>query len=104
VIVPDGWTPVTTPPAVSAPDWEPDPCGNFLIALEGEAIVAAHATTESGPTGRRFTGRTAAEVYRAIVAAGLVSRLDHAAYLGAELARAEMALRAQRPYRQDEAL
>ena len=82
--------------------WTPDPRGNFLIALEDGQLVAAHATTTGGPTGHRFVGRTAAEVYRAIVAAGLVSQLDHAAYLGAELARAEVALRAALPYRQDE--
>jgi tetrahydromethanopterin S-methyltransferase subunit A len=82
--------------------WTPDPRGNFLIALEGGQLVAAHATTTGGPTGYRFVGRTAVEVYRAIVAAGLVSQLDHAAYLGAELARAEVALRAALPYRQDE--
>jgi tetrahydromethanopterin S-methyltransferase subunit A len=82
--------------------WTPDPRGNFLIALEDGQLVATHATTTGGPTGHRFVGRTAAEVYRAIVAAGLVSQLDHAAYLGAELARAEVALRAALPYRQDE--
>jgi hypothetical protein len=84
--------------------WTPDPRGNFLIALEDGQLVASHATTTGGPTGQRFVGRTAAEVYRAILAAGLVSQLDHAAYLGAELARAEVALRAALPYRQDEPL
>src|SRR5262249_54962239 len=60
---------------------QPDPRGNFLIAVAAGEIVAAHATTTGGPTGRRFTGRTAAEVYGAILGADLVSRLDHAAYL-----------------------
>ena len=35
---------------------------------------------------------------------GLVSRLDHAAYLGGELAKAEVALRVGRDYVQDAAL
>src|SRR5581483_7773966 len=82
----------------------PDPLGNFLIAVAAGEIVAAHATTTGGPTGQRFVGRAAADVYRAIIAAGLVSQLDHAAYLGAELARAEIALRAGLPYRQDSPL
>jgi hypothetical protein len=101
----------STPPSrrakagrVARSSWSPDPGGNFLIALEDAQLVATHATTTGGPTGQRFVGRTAAEVYRAILAAGLVSQLDHAAYLGAELARAEVALRAALPYRQDEPL
>jgi tetrahydromethanopterin S-methyltransferase subunit A len=35
---------------------------------------------------------SAADGYASVLAAGLVSRLDHAAYLGRELARAEHAL------------
>jgi tetrahydromethanopterin S-methyltransferase subunit A len=72
--------------------------------VDGQQLVVAHATTTGGPTGQRFLGRSAAEVYRAILAAGLVSRLDHAAYLGAELARAEVAARLGLPYRQDRPL
>jgi Tetrahydromethanopterin S-methyltransferase, subunit A/Domain of unknown function (DUF4346) len=84
--------------------FHPDPRGNFLIAVGDGQIIAAHATTTGGPTGQRFAGRTAAAVYGAILAAGLVSQLDHAAYLGAELARAELALHLGVPYRQDRPL
>jgi tetrahydromethanopterin S-methyltransferase subunit A len=111
VLVPEGWVPPPLEsfasdraPSDASTRWEPDPCGNFLIAVDGEQIVAAHATTTEGPTGHRFVGRNAADVYRAILDAELVSRLDHAAYLGAELARAEVALRAHLPYRQDRPL
>jgi tetrahydromethanopterin S-methyltransferase subunit A len=45
----------------------------------------------------------ATDGYTSVLAAGLVSRLDHAAYLGRELARAEHALRSGTPYRQDAA-
>jgi tetrahydromethanopterin S-methyltransferase subunit A len=45
----------------------------------------------------------ATDGYTSVLAAGLVSRLDHAAYLGRELARAEHALRSSTPYRQDAA-
>jgi tetrahydromethanopterin S-methyltransferase subunit A len=104
-LVPAGWQPPADAPGPTGLPargaWEPDPLGNFLITIEDGQIVAVHTTTCGGPTGRRFAGRTAAAVYRAILAAGLVSRLDHAAYLGAELARAEIALRAGLPYRQD---
>jgi tetrahydromethanopterin S-methyltransferase subunit A len=45
----------------------------------------------------------ATDGYTSVLAAGLVSRLDHAAYLGRELARAEHALRSGIRYRQDAA-
>jgi tetrahydromethanopterin S-methyltransferase subunit A len=40
----------------------------------------------------------------ALIEWGLVSRLDHAAYMGRELLKAEVALRSRLAYRQDEAL
>ncbi|MEM3426463.1 MAG: DUF4346 domain-containing protein, partial [Thermoproteota archaeon] len=43
-------------------------------------------------------------LYRRILNENLVSRLDHAAYLGKELTRAEIALREGKPYVQDKAL
>jgi dihydropteroate synthase len=46
-------------------------------------------------------GKTAEQVYGQIVGSGLVSRLDHAAYLGSELAKAEIALRTGKEYIQD---
>jgi tetrahydromethanopterin S-methyltransferase subunit A len=45
----------------------------------------------------------ATDGYTSVLALGLVSRLDHAAYLGRELARAEHALRSGIRYRQDAA-
>ncbi len=49
-------------------------------------------------------GETADGVYAKIVELGLVSRLDHAAYLGSELAKAGVALRTGKEYVQDGAL
>jgi tetrahydromethanopterin S-methyltransferase subunit A len=43
-------------------------------------------------------GRVAAELYYPAIEKGLISRLDHAAYLGRELARAERALQNGGPY------
>jgi tetrahydromethanopterin S-methyltransferase subunit A len=48
-------------------------------------------------------GRAAAELYYPAIEQGLISRLDHAAYLGRELARAERALESGAPYVQDAA-
>jgi tetrahydromethanopterin S-methyltransferase subunit A len=46
---------------------------------------------------------SATDAYTSVLADGLVSRLDQAAYLGRELARAEHALQAGTGYRQDAA-
>ncbi len=46
----------------------------------------------------------ATDGYTSVLAAGLVSRLDHAAYLGRELARAEHTPPAGTRYQQDAAL
>jgi dihydropteroate synthase-like protein len=46
-------------------------------------------------------GRTAEDIYVKIVQLGLVTRLDHAAYLGSELAKAEVALKIGKDYVQD---
>ena len=48
--------------------------------------------------------RNAEEAYRAAIAHHMVSKLDHAAYLGYELAKAELALNLNRSYVQDEPL
>jgi len=48
-------------------------------------------------------GSTAAEVYMPAIGHRLASRLDHAAYLGRELARAEHALSSGECYIQDAA-
>ena len=46
-------------------------------------------------------GRSPAALYATIIERNLISRLDHAAYLGRELARAERALDTGEPYVQD---
>jgi len=84
-----------------------DPKGIFRIALdrlEGN-IVAMHFT--SGAMDKPVTvvkGKTAEGVYSKILEMCLVARLDHAAYLGSELSKAEIALRTGKEYIQDSAL
>jgi tetrahydromethanopterin S-methyltransferase subunit A len=48
-------------------------------------------------------GRSAAEVYMTAIERGLLTRLDHAAYLGRELARAEQSPSSGTRYVQDAA-
>ncbi|HJJ38779.1 MAG TPA: dihydropteroate synthase [Methanocorpusculum sp.] len=71
-----------------------DPCGNFRIGLEDGKITAVR-------NGHAIRGDTAEEVFAAILAEGGVSLLDHAAYLGKELYKAELALRFGRSFEQD---
>lgn len=49
-------------------------------------------------------GASAEDIANTIIKRGLLSRLDHAAYLGRELAKAETALNLSIPYKQDETL
>jgi tetrahydromethanopterin S-methyltransferase subunit A len=75
-------------------DFVPDPKGYFLIEpnLQTKEMVVTHYET-SGKATQKIRGRTAEELYHTIMRMGLVSRLEHAAYMGRELARAEVAIR-----------
>jgi len=74
-----------------------DETGSFRIFLSGGLIVA-----QNGPVSIR--GENARDLVNTLVDMGLVRRLDHAAYLGRELQKAETALRLGRDYVQDEPL
>ena len=84
-----------------------DPQGVFRIMVDrnAETIVALHfATVEADKPSKIIKGKTAEAVYAKIVETGLVTRLDHAAYLGSELAKAEVALKTGKEYIQDRTL
>lgn len=81
-----------------------DPAGYFVVYVErSEARLLLEHYTNEGVLDLIIEGRRAAELYTAAIDRGLISRLDHAAYLGRELARAEEALAKGRPYVQDAA-
>lgn len=71
-----------------------DPCGNFRIGIENGRIVAVI-------NGRAYCGTSWADIFHTIQERDDVSLLDHAAYLGAELFKAELALRFGRSFEQD---
>jgi dihydropteroate synthase-like protein len=81
--------------------------GLFKIAVDrvNETVVALHfsALQAEKPT-VIIKGKTAEGIYAKIVEMGLVTRLEHAAYLGSELAKAEVALRTSKEYIQDSQL
>jgi dihydropteroate synthase-like protein len=84
-----------------------DPHGVFRIVVDrnAETIVALHfATPKANKPSNIIKGKTAEAVYAKIVETGLVTRLDHAAYLGSELAKAEIALHTGKEYIQDSPL
>jgi dihydropteroate synthase-like protein len=77
--------------------WEMDPAGSFRIGVAKGRIVVRHDSAT-------LVGISARDLLAEIVDRGLVTRLDHAGYLGRELERAETALRLGRSYSQDEPL
>lgn len=81
-----------------------DPKGYFVIfadSLHG-SLTLEHYTNE-GVLDTRIEGGSATELYLTAIEEQLVSRLDHAAYLGRELTRAEECLKTFSPYIQDAA-
>ncbi|MBZ0252324.1 MAG: DUF4346 domain-containing protein, partial [Candidatus Methylomirabilis sp.] len=80
----------------------PDPEGYFVVYADRarRALVLEHYRKD-GVLDALLEGRSAAELYTPTIERGLLSRLDHAAYLGRELARAEHALAESVPYVQD---
>jgi len=81
-----------------------DPAGYFILYPDQrhQRLMLEHYSNK-GVLTRRFTATSAASMYVTVINAELISRLDHAAYLGRELARAEYALRTGERYIQDRA-
>ncbi len=82
---------------------EHDPAGFFVVLVDrdGDRIMVEHYQV-GGALAHRIVGPDAESLCGALLEWGLVSRLEHAAYLGRELAKAEIALRKQLDYVQDE--
>jgi dihydropteroate synthase-like protein len=84
-----------------------DPCGVFRVMVdrEGSAIVALHYSSNTAKAASAAVRDSSAEAVMAeVLKRKLVSSLDHAAYLGAELTKAEAALRTGKDYVQDKPL
>ena len=86
-------------------EWRLDPKGSFRIGIcevEGDDDRKIYA--EHVPTGKRVVGSSARAVMDTILRLELVSVLEHVSYLSRELTKAELALRLDRGYEQDETL
>lgn len=84
-----------------------DPHGEFRILLDrnNEDIIALHfPNSQVEKPSNIVKGKTAKSVYTKIIQMGLVTRLDHSAYLGSELAKAEVALKTGKEFIQDNVL
>ena len=99
---PDGPLPENAVMAKASKNWRVDPAGPIRIWIvpdrvrgNGGLIVAEHEKAS-------VTGKSAGEIMNTLLELELVTRLDHAAYLGRELERAELALRFNRSYAQDD--
>jgi hypothetical protein len=81
-----------------------DPAGYFVIHVDRRArrLLLEHYSNDGRLTAV-IHGRHPAELTAVAIERGLLSRLDHAAYLGRELARAEAALAPGEPFVQDAA-
>jgi dihydropteroate synthase-like protein len=76
----------------------------YIDRTEGVLVAVHYTSLEMTKPINIFKGKTADSLYTKIVAMGLVSKLDHAAYLGSELSKAEITLRTGKEYIQDKKL
>jgi len=90
-----------------------DPKGFFHIYVDKkkDEIVVEHyesvkkedsKVTATGKVNKKYRGDDAQKLYRRVLADDVVSLMDHASYLGYELGKAEVALRNNLDYTQDE--
>ena len=87
-----------------APRTIADPAGYLIVHADAarQLLVIEHYRND-GLLTAVIEAASATDGYTSVLAAGLISRLDHAAYLGRELARAKHALHSGARYRQDAA-
>ncbi len=86
-------------------DWVMDPKGYFLIRINNKIrkLELGHCR-RNNEIEILITGETPQEIYFTACQMGLLSRLDHAAYIGKELEKAFTALELGIEYVQDSSL
>lgn len=86
-------------------DWIKDPKGYFLIRVnKTEKIIELGFCKENNIIDVVIKGKIPQEIYYTAVKKGLLSRTEHAAYLGKELEKAYLALKYNLDYVQDKEL
>ena len=76
-----------------------DPMGYFRVTLDGGEIIVEHRAEDV--TLKEYRGRTAVSLQHQIARDVAISDINHAMYLGRQLAKAEMALKDGREFVQD---
>ncbi len=76
-----------------------DPCGSFKITVKDGIINAVHYKNMKPDVS--IQAKTSKALYDTIIKQGLISRVEHATYLGAELQKAEIAAKLGKNYTQD---
>lgn len=83
-------------------EWRMDPKGFFTIKpFPEDGLIRARYYNAKHELVCTLEGRTAEEIYNTIIKQEMVSLLSHAAYLGSELQKAEIALKNKIQYVQD---
>jgi len=90
-------------------DWKMDPKGYFLIAVDknkkiirvGYCIFTRLGNSPINDMVAEITGKTAIEIVNTLIREKFISTLQHAADMGIELHKAEMALKYSFKYVQD---
>jgi dihydropteroate synthase len=86
-------------------EWRQDPKGYFIIKVfYAEKYFGARFCTNDGVPRYDIVGNGAEAIVQTIVRMGLVTSLQHAAYLGHELHKAEIALKLHLGFVQDSEL
>ena len=82
-----------------------DKKGYFVIIPDkSEHKIFVEYYANSGELLQTIVGEDASSIYYTIIEKEFISKLDHCAYLGKELTKAEYFIKYDIPYRQDKAL
>ena len=96
---------VESPIKASKPTPRPmDPAGYVKVTVDRSRGVIVVSHFKGGKPTCSFEAQRAEDLYCELIRRGLVSTLDHAAYIGKELCKAELALKLGKSYVQDEEL
>lgn len=89
----------------SMKEWVMDPLGFFTIKpFPDEGVIRVRYYNAKHQLAALIEGKSAEEIYVTICREGLVSIPSHAAYIGSELQKAEIAMKKRLPYVQDDPL
>jgi len=87
------------------PNWVQDPVGYFLVKLDRERKkIQLGFCREKNIVEVKIEANNSRALVQEVIKQRLISRFDHAAYLGRELFKAEIALKTGNPYTQDNPL